>query len=116
MKYYVRVSYHFVNLTLIAKMAWRTLKRLSSYFRVDDIGYITKTTGILLGIVLYDKFRRDRIAYAKHSSTSTNDSFSTLSSNSSNIKWNNNWDMYVYNYVLNNYHGEHFSNLVGLRY
>ncbi|KAL8562585.1 hypothetical protein ACOMHN_045849 [Nucella lapillus] len=80
-------------------MVWKTFQRVGRFVKHRQVGLITTSATVVVGLVLYEKLKEQKLAHAedRHSSWGKwqgawdwNDH--TLSNPKSGIKWDENWD------------------------
>ena len=78
-------------------MVWKTFQRVGRFVQSRPIGIITASTTVVVGLVMYEKLKEEKVAHAYYrpdlsDATNNRETPKTLSSSKTGIKWDENWD------------------------
>ncbi|KAK7087512.1 serine/threonine-protein phosphatase PGAM5, mitochondrial-like isoform X2 [Littorina saxatilis] len=79
-------------------MVWKTFQRLGRFVQSRQVGIITTSATVVVGLVLYERLKQERVVLADSrpslSDSPRNPDLSnyTLSGNKTGIRWDENWD------------------------
>ena len=83
-------------------MVWKTFQRLGRFVQQRQVGIITASTTVVVGLVIYEKLKVEKVAHADFRPSDHSDKVFdsrhgsgdrvTLSGSQTGIKWDDNWD------------------------
>ena len=82
-------------------MVWKSVERIVRFVRTRQVGVITASATVVVGLVLYEKLKVEKVAYSDFRPVAPDkqgagdwvySTTNTLSSSKTGIRWDENWD------------------------